>query len=119
MIESIENRLLIWGESMAIGLEGGRRCSAGFDIEDRGGSEFGSTILLDAEIEETDRAVKDLADGLRECVKELYVQLDSTLEQKAKILCISRRTLLRKRDTAHVQIKNFLYEKRENNKILK
>lgn len=108
MIESIENRLIIWGESMSAELFSGRRCSAGFGIELRGGDDFGSTILLDAEIEETDAAVKSLDDSLRACVVELYVRTDSTMEQKAKSLCMSRPTLFRKRDLAHKKIKGFL-----------
>ena len=108
MIESIENRLIIWGESMAAEIEGGRRCSAGFDIEDRGGESFGNKILLDVEIEETDRAVKSLDETLRNCVVEIYVRFDSTMEQKAKFLCMSRSALFRKRDKAHLKIKGFL-----------
>jgi hypothetical protein len=108
MIESIENRLTIWGESMAAEADAGRRCSAGFDIELRGGGEFGSMILLDAEIEETDRAVKSLDECLRNCVVEIYVRVDSTMEQKAKYLCMSRSSLFRKRDKAHLKIKGFL-----------
>lgn len=108
MIESIENRLIIWGESMAADAEAGRRCSAGFGIELRGGGEFGSMVLLDAEIEETDRAVKSLDECLRACVVEIYVQIDSTMEQKAKALCMSVRTLRNKKDKAHLKIKGFL-----------
>jgi hypothetical protein len=108
MIESIENRLIIWGESMAAEIEGGRRCSAGFDIEDRGGETFGNKILLDVEIEETDRAVKSLDETLRNCVVEIYARVDSTMEQKAKYLCMSVRTLRNKKDKAHLKIKGFL-----------
>jgi hypothetical protein len=108
MIESIENRLVIWGESMAAEIEGGRRCSAGFDIEDRGGETFGNKILLDVEIEETDRAVKSLDETLRNCVVEIYVRVDSTMEQKAKALCMSVRTLRNKKDKAHLKIRGFL-----------
>lgn len=108
MIESIENRLTIWGESMNAELFSGRRCSAGFDIELRGGDDFGSTILLDAEIEETDRAVKSLDDSLRCCLVEIYARIDSTMEQKAKALSVSRRTMFRNRDRAHVEINNYL-----------
>ncbi len=119
MIESVENRLVIWGESVEAGDCAGRRCSAGFDVEDSGGESFGSTILLDAEIEETDRAVKSLSEVLRNCMREIYVRVDATMEQKAKVLCMSRPTLFRKRDKAHVQIKNFLYDSREKNKCFK
>lgn len=108
MIDSIENRLIIWGESMAAEIEGGRRCSAGFDIEDRGGETFGNKILLDVEIEETDRAVKSLDETLRNCVVEIYVRFDSTMEQKAKALCMSVRTLRNKKDKAHLKIRGFL-----------
>ena len=108
MIDSIENRLIIWGESMAAEIEGGRRCSAGFDIEDRGGETFGNKILLDVEIEETDRAVKSLDETLRNCVVEIYVRVDSTMEQKAKALCMSVRTLRNKKDKAHLKIRGFL-----------
>jgi hypothetical protein len=108
MIDSIENRLIIWGESMAAEIEGGRRCSAGFDIEDRGGETFGNNILLDVEIEETDRAVKSLDETLRNCVVEIYVRVDSTMEQKAKALFMSVRTLRNKKDKAHLKIRGFL-----------
>jgi hypothetical protein len=108
MIDSIENRLIIWGESMAAEIEGGRRCSAGFDMEDRGGETFGNKILLDVEIEETDRAVKSLGETLRNCVVEIYVRIDSTMEQKAKALCMSVRTLRNKKDKAHLEIRGFL-----------
>ncbi|MBL4799591.1 MAG: hypothetical protein JKY50_19480 [Oleispira sp.] len=113
MIESVDNRLMIWGESVAADIEGGRRCSAGFDVEDRGGETFGNKILLDVEIEETDRAVKSLDETLRNCVVEIYVRVDSTVAQKIKVLCISRRTLFRYRDKAHLQIKKFAYDARE------
>jgi len=116
MIESIENRLIIWGESMAAEIEGGRRCSAGFDVEDRGGETFGNKILLDVEIEETDRAVKSLDETLRNCVVEIYVRIDSTIEQQIKVLRISRRTLFRYRDKAHLQIKKFTYDSKEKSK---
>lgn len=108
MIESIESRLIIWGESMNAELFSGRRCSAGFGVELRGGDDFGSTILLDAEIEETDRAVKSLDESLRCFVIEIYARIDSTMEQKAKALCVSRPTLFRRRDRAHIEINNYL-----------
>lgn len=116
MIDLIENRLLIWGESMAAEIEGGRRCSAGFDIEDRGGETYGNKILLDVEVEETDRAVKSLDETLRNCVVEIYVRVDSTIAQKIKVLCIGRATLFRYRDKAHLQINKFLYDSREKSK---
>lgn len=119
MIDSIENRLIIWGESMAADIDGGRRCSAGFDIEDRGGETFGNKILLDVEIEETDRAVKSLDETLRKCMVEIYVRIDSTVAQKIKVLCISKATLFRYRDKAHLQINKFAYDSREKSRCFK
>jgi hypothetical protein len=108
MITSVENRLIIWGESVEAGECASRRCSAGFDMEDRGGETFGNKILLDVEIEETDRAVKSLDETLRNCVIEIYVRIDSTMEQKAKALCMSVRTLRNKKDKSHIEIRGFL-----------
>lgn len=117
MIEAIDRRLVVWGESVADVEFEGRRQSAGFSLELSGGGSLSSMILVDVDVDEIEKAVKSLSDSLRQCVKELYVEMDSTLEQKAKALRISKSTLLRKRDKAHVQINNFLYAKVEKNKI--
>jgi hypothetical protein len=53
---------------------------------------------------------------LRDCVREIYVRVDATMEQKAKYLCMSRAALYRNRDKAHLQINNFLYAAREKSK---
>lgn len=110
MIDAIDRRLVAWGESVADEDYEGRRQSAGFSLELSGGGNCDSTILLDVEVADTESAVNALPEGLRECIKELYIQMDSTLEQKAKVLSINKRTLTRNRDKAHLQINKFLYE---------
>jgi|TARA_B110000196_G_C21044130_1_gene613958 hypothetical protein len=113
MIKQIDRRLLAWAEASICGEYSGPGRSSGFDpLAGIGGTGFGSCILVSVEVDEMESAVVALPEGLRECVKELYLHDESTMEQKAKNLLMSINTLRRRRDKAHELIFQWLEDQK-------
>ena len=111
MIKIIHDRLVNWGEAVVGGSLRGAQSSVGFEFSESEKS-FGSVGLWSEEIEATERAVCSLCEGLRECVKELYLHPDSTMQQKAVNLHLSESTLRRQRNKAHKLVYEWFVEER-------
>lgn len=107
MIESIHNRLLNWAEAVRGGVSAGSLSSLWDKMAsgDFSSSQSGSRVLISAEVDEIEKAVLALPEVLRETVKEFYLNEYSTIEQKMKHLGVSKKTLYRRIDKAHGEIR--------------
>jgi hypothetical protein len=113
MIDSIDARLVHWSEAVKgnigtgyIGSTLGRLVSGGSTVSHRG-----STIQFDTVAYETEKAVQKLPDALKVIVVEFYINDSNTIEQKLKVLGISKRTLYRRLDMAHGLVRAYMESK--------